>query len=165
MFGRKKKEMPRQEFPERSRDMEELETLWSELESEKQAMIEQQDAYRQSLEELNAEAEQQRKALEEEILLRKRLTEEHIQKNLTAFQENYSYYLSQLKLLMDVLTNVSLAVSKTIVTQEDVDAEELFRTMFSAQIDPNTFLQTPRDQTTGGLEEREDLPSSGEETL
>jgi len=153
VFGRKKKEIPCQEIPDQSRDLEELDTLWSELEAEKQSLKELQDTYRQKLEELDGETERRRKALDEEILLRKRLTEEHIQKNLTAFRENYSYYLSQIKLLMDVLTTVSLAVSETIVSQEDMDTEALFRDMFSARIDSETILRAGQDQAPESPEE------------
>lgn len=162
MFGRKKKETQSWELTAQS---QELDALRSEMDGEKQSLRQTREDYLQKLQELeeertalqeeyadllreaDAEAERRREKLDEELLQRKRLTEEQIQKNLKAFQENYSYYLSQLKLLMDVLTNVSVTVSESIVTQEDT--QTYFRTAFSAQVD--TFLRT--QQSSGGSEE------------
>lgn len=177
MFGRKKKELKEehQECEAYAHDLQELRALQSEIEKERQSLKKLQDTCRQKLSELDADKEalreerarllqefdaetkQKREALEEEILLKKRQTEEHLQKNLTAFRDNYNYYLSQLKLLMDVLTKVSVTVSEAVLTPEDKNTSELFQTMFSTQIDPKTFLRAQQDGNSeashGDLEE------------
>lgn len=184
MFGRKKKALDEalcQERMAHASDLQELHKLRSQIDSEKQSLKNLQDTYRQKLRELETneddfqeerarrlrevdeEVERRRSALDEEIRLRKKLAEESIQKNLTALQDNYSYYLSQLKLLMDVLTKVSITVGETVLTREDMDTAELFQTMFSAQIGSKAFPLTRQDPkpeaSPGGVEE--DAQSEG----
>lgn len=167
MFGRKAKKLEEALQQERSahvRDLQELRALRSGIDSEKQSLKKAQDDYQKKLEELeidkitfqeerarlfqefDTEVSQRRNALDEEIRLRKKLAEEQIRKDLTALQDNYSYYLSQLKLLMDVLTNVSITVGKTVLTQEDTDTAELFQTLFSTQLDSKDFPLTRQDR-------------------
>ncbi len=146
MFGKMRMRLERELREEReahARDLEELEALRDKVEPERQELKKLQDACQKELREL----EDQKRVLEEELFLRKKEAEEHIHKNVTALSDNYNYYLSQLKLLMDVLTKVSISVGGLFLIQEDIDTAELFRTMFSGELDPETFLR--KEEETG----------------
>ncbi len=166
MFGKKNTDLEQQLCREReahARDIEELEALRGRLEPEQQELKKLQDACRKELRELeelkcafeeaqasraqalDLEEKQRQEAFDAELLLRKKETEENIHKNVTALSDNYSYYLSQLKLLMDILTKVSITVGKSFLTQEGVDTAELFREMVNDEIDPGTFLRTEHE--------------------
>ncbi len=191
VFGRKAKKLEealQQERMTHARDLQEFHALRSGIDSEKQSLKKAQDDYQQKLKELeidkitfqeerarlfqefDTEVSQRQNALDEEIRLRKQLAEEQIRKDLTALQDNYSYYLAQLKLLMDVLTNVSITVGETVLTQEDTDTAELFQTLFRTQLDSKDFPLTRQKRQTedapGGPEGGGQVPIPGrEETL
>ncbi len=92
--------------------------------------------------ELEEELDRKRAELEKELDQQREEAERAIQKKTRAFSDNYNYYLSQLKLVMDMLTRSATRVGERFIVDENADPTTLFRSEMSSGLNPELFSQT-----------------------
>ena len=92
--------------------------------------------------ELEEELDRKRAELEKELDQQREEAERAIQEKTRAFSDNYNYYLSQLKLVMDMLTRSATRVGERFIVDEDADPTTLFRSEMSSGLNPELFSQT-----------------------
>ena len=52
--------------------------------------------------------------------------------------------MSQLKLIMDILTKASVSSGKTFLHQDEADTAKLFQTIFNSELDERAVFQLPQ---------------------
>lgn len=92
--------------------------------------------------ELEEELDRKRAELEKELDQQREEAERAIQEKTRAFSDNYNYYLSQLKLVMDMLTRSATRVGERFIVDENADPTTLFRSEMSSGLNPELFSQT-----------------------
>lgn len=80
---------------------------------------------------LAAEAEDAREALKREIAEERARARDELLAKVQSFSDNYGYYLSQLKLMMDLITKAATNTGKVFLTADSADTETLFRSEMS----------------------------------
>lgn len=95
--------------------------------------------------ELMQEAEAARAALKQELNEGRMRSHNETLARLQAFGDNYSYYLSQIKLMMDLLTKAATNTSAMFLTAEDVDLDQIFEAEISASLDQDIFGPSQRE--------------------
>ena len=70
----------------------------------------------------------QRHNLENEIRDNRQANQEYVAKTVRTFGQSYNYYLSQIKTLMDALSNVAAQTGETLFAGENADLQDRFGT-------------------------------------
>ena len=165
MFGKKRRELEEKlhlECEAHERDLQELNALRAGLELKERTLVEMQSAFEQRIQEmdeksrlfaeeravligeLQTEIKQKRAALDEEIAKDRVCAEMQLNGKLEAFSNNYNYYLSQLKLIMDILTKASMTAGKSFLYQDEEDTAKLFQSIFNSELEERVVLQLPQ---------------------
>lgn len=166
MFGKKKRELEAQiadlaqrlieKQEECERVTRELDALKERLDLEERTLKELQDACRQKLSDMDGksrqfeyehakiiqetqeESDRQRAELEREIKDNREKAGADLSERVRAFSDNYNYYLSQVKLIMDMLTRAAIKTGESFLT-DDRDTTELFRNEMSEGLNSGVF--------------------------
>lgn len=165
MFGKKRRELEeklRLEREAHERDLQELKELRANIELKEQTLAEMQSALEHKIQEMNDRSRQfaeertrlinelqeeirkKRETLDAEIAKNRACAEMQLNSKLEAFSSNYNYYLSQLKLIMDILTKASVTAGKTFLHQDEKDTAKLFQTIFNSELDERAVFQLPQ---------------------
>lgn len=97
----------------------------------------------------NEELEQKRKALAMELEAKRTNMEEEMLKRVKLYSDSYNHYLSQLKLIMNIITKAAVTVGEGFLRDQDNSIDEMFQAEIgSSLIDSNILNPEERKDTT-----------------